>query len=576
MRYLSPRTAASLAVLTMAAPFAAAQSVDPAGAAARDTQELQRQQARERQQREQLQPAPDVRLPRPAQASPTEPTSAETPCFPIRRVTLTGEDAGHFAFALRALPDDGRWEGAPRCLGTQGINGTLQQLQNTIVARGYVTTRVLAQPQDLKTGELRLTVVPGRIGAIRMEDGGSWRGRIGNALPTGPGELLDLRDIEQGLENLKRVPTAEADIQIAPAASGQPGESDLVVTWRQAFPLRASLSVDDSGSDATGKRQGSLSLSYDHWWTLNDLFYVTLNHDLGGGEAVPGRRGTRGHTVHYSVPFGYWLFGVTASRNTYHQSVAGASQTYVYSGDSRTEELRVSRLLYRDAVRKTSASLSGWTRRSNNFIDDTEIEVQRRRMAGWELGLSHREFVGAATVDANLAYRRSTGARQAMAAPEEAFGDGTSRARLVKADLQSQLPFELAGQRLRWGLAWRAQWNRTPLVPQDRFSIGNRFTVRGFDGESTLSAERGWLLRNDLSWGLGAIGAELYLGADWGRVGGASSARLRGRELAGAVAGLRGNWRSVGYDVFVGTPLERPDGFETADTTAGFSLNWAL
>ncbi|MFT2612525.1 ShlB/FhaC/HecB family hemolysin secretion/activation protein, partial [Escherichia coli] len=87
------------------------------------------------------------------------------------------------------------------------------------------------------------------------------------------------------------------------------GQSDLVISYRQAFPLRLAVSVDDSGSDATGKYQGSITLSYDNWWTLNDLFYVSVNHDLGGGNAGP--RGSRGSTVHYSLPFGYWNLGFT-------------------------------------------------------------------------------------------------------------------------------------------------------------------------------------------------------------------------------------------------------------------------
>jgi hemolysin activation/secretion protein len=44
-------------------------------------------------------------------------------------------------------------------------------VQNAIIERGYVTTRILAAPQDLKTGVLMLTVVPGRVNAIRFADG---------------------------------------------------------------------------------------------------------------------------------------------------------------------------------------------------------------------------------------------------------------------------------------------------------------------------------------------------------------------------------------------------------------------
>ena len=329
------------------------------------------------------------------------------------------------------------------------------------VARGFVTTRVLAEPQDLRGGTLVLTVIPGR--------------------------LLNLRDVEQALENFKRVPTAEADIQIVPADAV--GESDLVITWKHAFPLRVSLSANDGGSSSTGKYQGSVTVSGDHLLALNDLFYASFNHDLGGGES--GQRGTRGHNLHYSLPFGYWLLGATTSANRYHQSVAGINQTYLYSGNSENHELKLSRLVHRDATSKTTLSLRGYLTKSSNFIDDTEVAVQRRRMAGWEAAVAHRAFIGAATLDANLAYRRGTGAFAALHAPEEAFGEGTARPTIVSAETALAIPFELGGQRLRYNGNWRAQWNRTPLVPQDRFSIGGRYTVRGFDSESVLMAERG-------------------------------------------------------------------------------------
>jgi len=539
------------------------------------TQELQRQQERERELRRQQEPSPDVRLPREAApaAAETFPTQ-ETPCFPISQITLTGDEEGRFAFALKAVtgnPDSA----LGRCLGTQGINVVLTRVQNAIVARGFVTTRVLASSQDLKSGELVLTVIPGKVRGIRFAPDASPRATKWNAVPISSGEILNLRDIEQGLENLKRVPTAEADIQITSAegADAQPGESDLVIQYQQAFPFRLALSADDSGSKSTGKYQGGLTVSYDNWWTLNDLFYVSLNHGLDKGDDP--ERGTQGYSAHYSVPYGYWLLGVNTSRNSYYQSVAGASQTYVYSGRSSNSDIKLSRLLYRDAARKTTASFKGWVRSSNNYIDDTEIEVQRRRMAGWEFGFAHREFIGTTTLDMTLGYRRGTGAMRALQAPEEAFDEGTSRLKLITTEVQLNQPFMLAGQQLRYTSTWRGQWNRTPLVPQDRFSIGGRYTVRGFDGETVLSAEHGWLIRNDLGLALGESRQEFYLGADYGEVGGPSSELLLGRRLAGFVLGLRGGYKGLSYDVFAGQPISKPERFVTAHTTAGFSVNWS-
>ncbi len=535
-------------------------------------QELLRQQERERVLREQQEFSPDVRLPSIQAPALEQLPDKESPCFPISQIRLEGEQAHRFTWALRAA-DPVNNPATGRCLGTDGINVVMSRIQNAIIARGFVTTRVLAAPQDLHSGLLALTVIPGRIRAIRFTADTSLKATAWNAVPIKRGDLLNLRDIEQALENFKRVPTVEADIQIVPAEGedARPGDSDLLIAWQQRSPpIRVSVSLDDSGSKATGKLQGGLTVSLDDLLMLNDLFYVNLNDDLFSSR----RKGTKGYTVHYSVPYGYWTLGATASNYKYHQTVAGYSQNYVYSGISDNAELRLSRLVYRDATRKTALYGRAWTRRSSNFIDDTEIEVQRRRTGGWELGVTHREYMGDSTLDASLAYRRGTGAFKAKSAPEERFGEGTSRMKLITADIQLMAPFSLRTQRARYISSWRAQWNRTPLVPQDRFSIGGRYTVRGFDGEWMLMGEHGWVWRNEIGFSLGA-GQELYLGADYGHVGGPSTRWLQGRNLAGSVIGLRGGAKGLYWDLYAGLPLYKPTGFKTDSITTGFTLNWS-
>lgn len=535
-----------------------------------NAQELLRQQERERVLREQQEAQPDARL----QATPEEAVGRlpvdEAPCFVINHITLDGEEAERFRWALKAAdPKDDPATG--RCLGTAGVDIVMKRVQNAIIARGYVTTRILAAPQDLKSGTLQLTVVPGRIHAIRFVDSAQSHPAVWNAMPAAAGDLLNLRDIEQALENFQRVPTTSVDIQIAPPAEGaeaKPGESDLLISWKQRSKVRANLTLDDSGSQSTGKLQAGATVSLDNLAGLNDLFYLNAGKSVFNGSG----RDTDSWAAHYSVPVGKWLLGVNASKYDYSQSVAGAYETYVYSGASRNAEVRLTRMLFRNASFKTSGYARAWYRDSNNFIDDTEIEVQRRRMAGWELGLAHKHFFGNNTLDAGLAYRRGTAAFGALPAPEEAFGEGTARGRIITADAQLMLPFKLGKQPVRYTGSWRAQWNRSLLVPQDRFSIGGRYTVRGFDGEMSLSGERGWVLRNELGFALGG-GQEAYLGADYGHVGGPATRWQMGDYLAGAAIGLRGGVAHAQWDVFVGSPLHKPVGFPTAYTTFGFSLS---
>lgn len=575
--------------MTLCAGATLAQSLTPIPvppqAQSNDAQEQRRAQDRDRALRERQERDVDVRLSEKPDATPALLPTNEAPCFVIRAMDLrvpSGESessAAKFLGYLEAASGTDKTDSPMgRCLGAEGVSLVIKRVQNAVIARGYITTRVLAEPQDLQSGVLTLTVIPGRIHAIRFAETSDRRGNAWSALPAQSGDLLNLRDIEQALENFKRVPTAEADIQIEPAMgpAAQPGQSDLVISYRQPFPFRLSLSADDSGSKSTGKYQGGLTLSYDNWWTLNDLFYVSLNRDLGGGVGADGERGTFGNTVHYSVPMGYWLVGATGSNSSYRQAVAGATQTYVYKGVSSNLEFKVSRLVYRDAARKTTLALRAFQRTSNNFIDDTEVEVQRRRVGGFEASVSHREFLGAGTLDANLAYKRGTGAFGSLPAPEEAFDEGTSRLRITTADLSFNTPFKAFDQRLRYTGLLRAQFNHTRLTPQDRFAIGGRYTVRGFDGESSLSAERGWLLRNELSAALGGSGQEVYAGLDYGRVGGPGSELLVGNHLAGAVLGVRGGIKSLQYDIFLGKPVSKPAGFKTASLTAGFSLNYSF
>jgi hemolysin activation/secretion protein len=528
------------------------------------------QQEREEAQRDLLQPAPQA--PPPPATDPRKPWPAlESPCLPIHEIVLVGDSSESFRWVLDDLRS-GTEPAIGRCLGVGGVNVAAERAQQALMARGFVTSRIVFEAQSLSTGRLTLTLIPGRVRAIRFAQPNPQteiRANAWNTVPARSGDILNLRDMEQALENFKRVPTVEADIQIEPADA--PGQSDLVITWHQSLPFRLNVTLDDSGSKSTGRYQGSASLSYDHWLTLNDLFYVTANRDLGGGNA--GDRGTQGHTVHYSLPWDHWLLGFTQSASSYHQSVAGFNQDYVYSGQNNSAEIKLSRVVNRDASRKTTASLKGWLRNSKNFIDDTEVQTQRRATGGWEFGLGHREFIGQATLDIGLSHKRGTGAFSAIPAPEEAFDEGTSRMRITTLDVNLSAPFSLASQKLRYGGTLKVQRNGTLLTPQDRFAIGGRYSVRGFDGESSLSAERGWTLRNDLGWALEDSGQEAYVGLDYGSLSGPTTEFLVGRHLAGAVLGVRGNVKRLGYDIFIGKPISRPEYFRTASVTAGFSLS---
>lgn len=561
--------------------FASAQQEYNPELAYKDASQTILQQQREQNLQSQVQPQSDIRLDYLNLNKNNQDyylsSDRESVCFEIKQFVLQGDEAERFRFALRKITH-GQYNLIGRCIGAKGLEQALNLVQNEVITKGYVTSRLLFPAQNVASGKIYIQVIPGRIDQLRLSEGTSDEITLWNALPLQAGDVLNIHDIEQGLENFKRVPTVDIDFSIQLAQHNTaPGYSDVILSWQQKRPYRLNLTVDDSGSDSTGKYQGSATLSLDHLFQMNDLFYASYNHDLGGGDS--GRRGSEGFYLSYTVPYHYWLLNLNYAQSDYHQNVAGSSEDYLYSGESQQINLGLSRLIYRDAKRKTTLNLGAWYRDSNNYINDTEVEVQRRKTAGWQAGIEHTEYLPYATLNASINYKRGTAMLNAQPAPEQDFGEGSSRVGILQANANLQVPFNIAQQPFQYLIDWRVQNSQHALTPQDRFSIGNRYTVRGFNEEQTLLGDQGLVIRNEISTPLPTLRTQLYAGVDYGEVGGRSTRQpnpLVGTSLMGAALGVRGQlFSQFYYDAFIATPLYKPTSFQTDALTSGFSVNWS-
>ena len=514
----------------------------------------------------------------------------ETQYFPINQLVLTDYQAeenpsasslkliqpSRFSWALKSVYAE-RDFALPACIGSEGINVLLRRIQNRLIDLGYVTTRVVVEPQDLRSGMLVLTVIPGKVGRIQLQDQSAipfaTRGTLWFAMPMAQGDILNIRNIEQGLENLKRVPSADANMELVPTDTV--GETDVVIAYKQSLPFHLTLGLDDSGSKATGRLQGSITFSWDNVLTLNDMFYISGTRSFKrDSDDAEGDYGSKNISLYYSIPWKNYLLTLSGSKYSYHQTVAGAFESYTYSGESQQMKANLSRLLSRGSLYKTYVNAALWTKKSYNYINDTEIEVQRRRTAGWEVGLNHTQYIGETVLQLFANYKRGTGGNKSLPAPEEEFGEGTSRMQIFTAGIDFTYPFTIGNQPFRFNTSWNGQWNGTPLTQQDKFSIGGRYTVQGFDGELSLSGEKGWLWRNELDWNIANKGHELYLGIDRGKVHSSQEELQIGDSLMGGAIGLRGKLWGINYDYFVGVPIKKPEGFRTSHVTTGFNVSY--
>ncbi|MBY4696538.1 ShlB/FhaC/HecB family hemolysin secretion/activation protein [Burkholderia latens] len=559
--------------LLVASTCSMAQAVQEIG---NDQQARQQEEARER---ERSVSAPGVRSGVAASVGyPALPV--ETPCFRIDRLELDVPDSlpdGVKAQGASALPMD-RFAFARewlehyngQCVGKQGLDILVKALSQDILSRGYITTRVLLPEQDLSTGTLKISLIPGVIRRVRFADEklrGTWK----TAFPTRDGELLNLRDLEQGLEQMKRVTSQDVSMQIVPA--DVPGESDVVLDVKRGKPWTVVASIDNSGTRATGRLQGNLSVGIDNPLGLNDIFNIGVSQDLELGDK---RLGSHGWNGFYSIPWGYWTATLSAYTNTYYQQIAGVNQTFVASGNSKTVDFKLARVL----ARSQNDVFGGYVRLSRrfgqSFIEDTEIPQQRRNNTFIELGLTDRHYFGGAQFDGTLAYRQGVGGLGAQDDVPELNGDQTYRFKMAVLDANLSVPFVIARHPFRYVTTLHGQYTGNTLYYIDDLTIGSRYTVRGFDGETMLAAARGLYWRNELQMPIGQTGQAVYAGLDYGRVWGPQPVALVGTQLAGAVIGVKGSvatrFGAYGYDLFAGTPVYKPSGFPTARVTVGFQL----
>ncbi len=548
-----------------------------------DTEELRNRARQEALDRERQQQAPNVNLQGEVpKAPPAQLPVSETPCFAIQHFVLE-VPAKLSPATQRYGTSTSRWDTfrfaqdyveqfSGKCLGREGINFIMRGVTAKILDRGYSTTRVGIPEQDMLSGTLKFTLIPGVIHELRFanaETAGTWK----NAFPTSAGKLLNLRDLEQGLEQMKRVTSQEVDMQIVPA--GDLGESDVVITVKRIKPWKAIATLDDAGAKGTGKSQAGLTLGWDNVLGASDLFNMGITSDADRNSPA---KGTKGYNGSYSLPFGYWTLTVSASESEYHQRVIGTFQTFVSSGKSKNLESRIGYLFQRDQTQKNTLQFRTGRRWSHSYVDDTEIAVQAHNTTFAELAWVHKHYFGRAQLDVTGAYRWGTPWFGAQSDPADLPANNPRyRYKLETIDVSLYTPVDAWNRQLSYTATFRAQNSNSSLYASEWFAIGNRWTVRGFDGESSLGAERGFFLRNEVGIPITGTAQSAYVGFDFGKVFGPNENNLVGNKLAGVALGMRGGLiKGMSYDIFAGYALYKPQHMSTDAPAAGFNLVYQL
>ena len=453
------------------------------------------------------------------------------------------------------------------------ITNIRNAFQRKLLDKGYVTSQVYIPEQNLNAGTLQFMVMPGRVEDIQYSDSsahGPWR----TAFPVRPGDILNIRDVEQGLEQMKRVSSQSVTMKLLPGTSV--GTSIIELSIKQDKPVHGSISFDNSGLESTGVYQGSFTSSFDQVFRANDTFTMSLSGDLSGSGSI---KGTRAASLNYVIPHGKDTFSLSFSKSRYHQTIQSNPYDFTYSGKSTTMKAKWNHVWSRTQREKRAFDISISTRHNHRFINDMEIPVQALRTTSMEFGVSNRKYIGNATLYTRLGFQWGIGALGAQ--PEHkasvAMGGPTSRYHMWLVDVDYRKPFIMGHRPASFTSSFHGQWVQggKRLYSVDTINIGNRYSIYGFDGEYTLMGDSGWYVRNEVSSVIPRLNTEVYLGLDVGAVYGKSTEALVGRTIAGTALGIRGNYSSgLLFDAFVSTPLYKPQGYHTKKFYSGFTVGY--
>lgn len=537
---------------------------------------LRRQEERLKEQLQQQRPTQDILRPESKEIVTTV-LPEESPCFEIEEFRFTGKNANRFAWLQNVVTPYQN-----QCIGVGGVSRLASLLDAKLVEWGYATTKITLPAQNLSSGVLTFNIHVGRVSAVRVvktgtdvpdDAWGTWR----NAFPVSAGDILNIRDLEQGVEQMQRLPSQAVKNRIE---SGQEPDTSIVVIERQTGSffdrLRGGITLDNSGSETLGRTQFSGYVSLDNLLGLNDILSLNASSNV---EKLNSDHRSQSRSFSYSIPFGYSTISYNRSKNEFAQVVQGTTAHFLSSGSSSSDQVRLDHIVLRSASDKFGVYAAISSRRTQSFLDDVELIVQRRRTTNFEVGANYKKLIGDTSFSLEVGYRRGVPWKDAEDDFDENEDGLTIRPKLWLFSAGFSKPFRIADHPFQYSVSVSGQHTNDTTTSNDQFSIGNRYSVRGFDGDSVFLAESGYYQRNEIATQLNlveGVGMQAYVGVDAGRVWGTSDVNLVGTKLAGAVVGMRGQWKSLQWDVALGTPLYKPASFTTHNLNPYVSITYGF
>lgn len=427
----------------------------------------QEQERRERRREELNHQAPPIRF-EPEQEDTSEPEKG--PCFLVNKITLSTQGLENDLLPKKETRQIVQsYQG--RCLEANDLTVLQQQLTSMAFSKGWVTTRIVIPEQNLSTGVLQLEIIPGTMEAVRATSLSKKELAMASALK--PGEFLQLRALEQTVDNLNRLASFQTTIDLLPGEKAGSSIADLTV--KKLTPWQAGLTWQGEQLQASDTSQNlRATLTLDSPLEIADRVIAGVSHNIPNG--VSGQ--TWGNSIDYDIPVGWWRLAAGWDEFRYKNDIHSGMTTFTSSGESQSWRVELARILSRDDKNRWSGALYTRQRRNDNFLDAVTIGVSSYRVQNIGLRLDHSLLASPWVMDTSITMEQGRVVSRASISPFSAH--------YWRAQANHELQYHWEKNRI--SLSTNAQYSPAVLPPSEQYSLTGR--VAGY-GTLSVNSERG-------------------------------------------------------------------------------------
>ncbi|NEN75506.1 ShlB/FhaC/HecB family hemolysin secretion/activation protein [Pelistega sp. NLN82] len=374
---------------------------------------------------------------------------------------------------------------ANECLNEARLNQLSQDITAAYLALGYVHNPFHFEVGS--TGQLIMRVTEGKISQFSSN---SQRLNFSMLLPQRLGKPLNIKDLDQALDQANKMAGSKVSVDVLPAKNGK---IELAFLNEEKARITGHLGLDNTASKRTGRWQVKGGLNIDSPLGLSDSLYLNASHTLKSYRQNVNRSFSFFHTI----PYGYWTFSTFGSYSAFKSTIPLRYFSIDQRGYTWQAAIRSDYTFRRNSNAVSTLYTQLERIKSKSYLLDSLITLQSPTLTTAQIGINHLQLFPNGSLIADISYER--GLKWWNAMRNQGRDQPQGQFNRWRTEWQLTYFYRINAQLFRQSSRLVGQYSRHYLPAIKQADLMGRYAVRGFN-DFAISAEKSVVLQNNIAW----------------------------------------------------------------------------